>query len=309
MCRLFCFMAMISLPTSKNFLGLEPEYSSYNNSKIIVLSAPYEKTVSYGKGTAKAPGAIIKASQYVEFFDDEFFKEICFKKGIATLPALNYGNRSGKQALELLQKAVSTHIEAGKFVVTLGGEHTISTAPIAAHYERYPKMSVLHFDAHSDLRDTYGNTRYSHACFMSRVADEVDFPMKRVVQVGIRAQCKEEYEFIKKKKIKTFYATEIRRGLHGEKWQKKVATALPSDEVYITFDVDYFDPSIMPTTGTPEPDGFFWNETMEIFRELRKAGKKIVGFDVVELVPNAEQSHATYLVAKLVYRMLNFAFA
>jgi agmatinase len=143
---------------------------------------------------------------------------------------------------------------------------------------------------------------------MARVADDVEFPMERVVQVGIRAQCNEEYEFIKKHKINTFYATNIRRGKHGMNWQHSVVDALPTNEVYITFDVDYFDPSVMPTTGTPEPDGFFWNETMEIFRSLNKAGKKIIGFDVVELVPNKEQQHATYLVAKLVYRVLNFAF-
>jgi agmatinase len=169
-------------------------------------------------------------------------------------------------------------------------------------------MSVLHFDAHSDLRESYSGTPYSHACFMMRVADEVGFPMKRVVQVGIRAQCKEEYDFTKESGIKTFYATNIRRGKHGVNWQESVVGTLPTNEVYITFDVDYFDPAIMPTTGTPEPDGFFWNETMEIFRELRKAGKKIIGFDVVELSPDPKQQHATYLVAKLIYRMLNFAF-
>jgi agmatinase len=108
--------------------------------------------------------------------------------------------------------------------------------------------------------------------------------------------------------VKPFYATELRRGTHGKEWQRSVVKALPTNEVYITFDVDYFDPSIMPTTGTPEPDGFQWNETMEIFRELKRAGKKIVGFDVVELSPDAKIPHATYLVAKLVYRMLNFAF-
>ncbi len=297
------------LPISKNFLGLEAECSSYESSKIVIVQAPYEKTVSYGKGTAKAPAAIIDASHYVEFFDDEFFKELCFEKGIATLPAVPYGNKSGRAALDLLENAVSNELNAEKFVVTLGGEHTISTAPISAHYKKYPKMSVLHFDAHSDLRDTYSDTRYSHACFMSRVADETHFPMDRVVQVGIRAQCKEEYEFIKKQKVKTFYATNIRRAKHGANWQRSVASAIKSKEVYITFDVDYFDPAIMPTTGTPEPDGFWWNETMEIFRELNKAGKKIVGFDVVELVPNNAQQHATYLVAKLIYRMLNFAFS
>jgi agmatinase len=296
------------LPTTSNFLGLPPEVSIYDKSKIVILPAPYEKTTSYGGGTGKAPAAIIKASQFVEFLDDEFFRELCFEQGIATLPPINFGKNSGRAALRQLQTAVKREIEEGKFVVTLGGEHTISTASIAAHYSAYPDMSILHFDAHSDLRENYSGTPYSHACFMMRVADEVGFPMKRVVQVGIRAQCREEYDFIHSSGIKTFYATNIRRGKHGENWQEGVANTLPSNEVYITFDVDYFDPAIMPTTGTPEPDGFFWNETMEIFRELRKAGKKIIGFDVVELVPDPKQQHATYLVAKLVYRMLNFAF-
>ncbi|MDP4221641.1 MAG: agmatinase, partial [Bacteroidota bacterium] len=241
--------------------------------------------------------------------DDEFFHELCFEHGIATLPPIAYGKSSGRSALKILQNAVKREIEAGKFVVTIGGEHTISTAPIAAHHPEYPEMSVLHFDAHSDLRESYSGTPYSHACFMMRVADEVGFPMNRVVQVGIRAQCREEYDFIKESGIHTFYATNIRRGKHGSNWQASVANTLPTNEVYITFDVDYFDPAIMPTTGTPEPDGFLWNETMEIFRELRKAGKKIIGFDVVELSPDPKQQHATYLVAKLIYRMLNFAFA
>jgi agmatinase len=296
------------LPTSKNFLGLETEASSYDSSKVVILSAPYEKTVSYGGGTAKGPAAIISASQYVEFLDDEFFRELCFDVGIATLPALNFGSKAGKAMLNQLHKTVAQQIEAGKFVVTLGGEHTISTAPIMAHYAKYPKMSVLHFDAHSDLRQQYSGTPYSHACFMARVADE-KFPMKRVVQVGIRAQEKAEYDLTKKLGVQTFYATQIRRGTHGANWQKPVIDALPSNEVYVTFDVDYFDPAIMPSTGTPEPDGFQWNETMQIFREIRKAKKKIIGFDVVELAPDAKLPHATYLAAKLVYRMLNFAFA
>jgi agmatinase len=296
------------LPTASNFLSLPKEHSRYEESKIVILSAPYEKTTSYGAGTGKAPAAIIKASQFVEFLDDEFFTELCFEQGIATLPPVLYRNLSGRAALKHLETAVKRELESGKFIVTLGGEHTISTGPIAAHYWKYPNMSILHFDAHSDLRESYSGTPYSHACFMMRVADEVGFPMDRVVQVGIRAQSIEEYDFIKKNGVRTFYATNVRRGKHGSNWQESVVNTLTTDEVYITFDVDYFDPAIMPTTGTPEPDGFFWNETMEIFRELKKAGKKIIGFDVVELVPDAKQQHATYLVAKLVYRMLNFAF-
>jgi len=294
--------------TSKNFLALPKESSAYDSSKIVILSAPYEKTVSYGGGTAKGPEAIIKSSHFVEFLDDEFFHELCFEVGIATLPPLDFGKRFGKGMLDFLERAVAKEIANGKFVVILGGEHTISTAPIIAHCGRYPKMSILHFDAHSDLRMEYSGTPYSHACFMARVAD-FGFPMNRVVQVGIRAQEKAEFEYAKSLGVQTFYATRIRKGEHGEQWQKAIVQALPSEEVYITFDVDYFDPAIMPSTGTPEPDGFFWNETMEIFRELNRAGKRIVGFDVVELAPDPKARYATYLAAKLVYRMLNFAFA
>ncbi len=296
------------LPTSKNFLALPKESSAYETSKIVILSAPYEKTVSYGGGTAKGPEAIINASQYVEFLDDEFFRELCFEEGIATLPPLVFGKRIGKFMLNYLQQAVSKEIDHDKFVVTLGGEHTIATAPIMAHYAHYPKMSVLHFDAHSDLRMEYSGTPYTHDSVMARVAD-AGFPMKRVVQVGIRAQEKAEFEYAKKLGVQTFYATRIRKGEHGRDWQKSVAKALPTNEVYVTFDVDYFDPAIMPSTGTPEPDGFQWNETMEIFRELNKAGKKIIGFDIVELSPDPKMKHSTYLAAKLVYRMLSFAFA
>jgi agmatinase len=296
------------LGTEENFLELEPSASSYDVSSIVIVSAPYEKTVSYGGGTKDAPKAIIEASHYVEFFDDEFMRELCFERGIATLPPLDFGKNEGKAMLDQLQKSVTEHIENGKFVVTLGGEHTISTGSIAAHALAYPNMSILHFDAHSDLRQEYSGTPYSHACFMARVA-EMGIPMDRLVQVGIRAQSVDEWRFAQQNKIKTFYATAIRRRDHGKKWQKAVVEALPTDEVYVTFDVDYFDPSIMPTTGTPEPDGFHWAETMEIFRRLHKAGKRIVGFDVVELSPNENQQHATYMVAKLVYRMLNFAFA
>lgn len=297
-----------ALGIDSNFLGLEPSASGYDASTIVIVSAPYEKTVSYGGGTAKAPAAIIDASHYVEFLDDEFHRELCFERGIATLPPLDFSKVEGRAMLDMLEEAVANELKNEKFVVTLGGEHTISTAPILAHYALHPDMSVLHFDAHSDLRQEYGGTPYSHACFMSRVA-EAGFPMERLVQVGIRAQSIDEWRFAKQRGINTFYATEIRRKEHGKKWQKAVVDALPTEEVYVTFDVDYFDPAIMPTTGTPEPDGFLWDETMEIFRRLNKSGKRIIGFDVVELSPNPAQQHATYLVAKLVYRILNFAFS
>lgn len=296
---------MKTLNTENNFLAIEPEFSSLENSKIVIVSAPYEHTVSYGGGTKNGPEAILKASAYVEFYDDEFDRELCFEKGIATLEPIDFDLAKDGMALFMIENQVSKLLELDKFVVTLGGEHTISTAPIRAHSLLYPNMSVLQFDAHSDLRDEYQGSIYSHACIMARVAEFI--PNEMITQVGIRAQCKEEAEFIKNNKVNTFYASAINRGLHSTNWQKAVVDTL-SNEVYITFDVDYFDPAIMPSTGTPEPDGFLYNDALEVFREIKRQGKKIVGFDVVELAPREDMHHPDLTTARLIYKMMNFAF-
>jgi N1-aminopropylagmatine ureohydrolase len=286
----------------KNFLGIEKEYSNYKDSRIAILPVPYEETTSYGKGTAKGPAAILDASHYVEFFDEELNRELCFEKGngICTLHPVEFKNRRGKKALEIIYKNIKRLIGDGKFVVALGGEHSISTAIIRAHFDSYKDLTILQFDAHSDLRNEYEGSEYSHASFAARVAGFTT----AITQVGIRAQCREEYDFIKAKKINTFYAFEIRNGKYGDDWQSKVIDTL-HDNVYITFDVDYLDPSIMPSTGTPEPDGFYWDETMKLFKML--AGKKrVVGFDVVELSPRTGFPYPDFLTAKLIYKMLNY---
>jgi len=297
---------MKTLGKSANFLAIESKHSQLESSAVAIVSAPYEHTVSYGGGAGKGPKAILDASAYVEFYDDEFKRELCFDIGIATLKPIAFGKAIHAKALNLIEQQVSDLLDKGTFVVTLGGEHTISTAPIKAHHKKFPKMSVLHFDAHSDLRDTYEGTTYSHACFMSRVCEFMN--PKAITQVGIRAQCKEEALFIESKGVNTFYASAIRRGLHGKQWQKSVVATL-SKEVYVTFDVDYFDPSIMPSTGTPEPDGFMYAETLEIFREIIASGRKIIGFDIVELAPEKKVHHPDLTTARLLYKMLNYAFA
>lgn len=284
----------------KNFLAIEDKYSNYKNSLIAILPAPYEATTSYGTGTARGPEAILNASHYVEFFDEELNRELCFEKGIASIKKLDFKGKKGKSALDLIYKNVDALIKDKKFVVTLGGEHSISTAPIKAHFDNYKDLSVLHFDAHSDLRDSYEGSKYSHASFAARVAEFTT----DITQVGIRAQCKEEYEFIKQKGIRTFYAYQIRNGVYGNNWQKEVVKTLKKN-VYITFDVDYFDPSIMPKTGTPEPDGFFWNETIQLFK-LLSGSHNVVGFDVVELAPDKSNPFPDFLTAKLIYKMLNY---
>lgn len=293
---------MKELGIKQNFLGIEKKYSNYKDSQIVIISAPLEKTVSYGKGTSKGPTEILKASHYVEFYDEEQKRELCFEKGICTLEPMNLQKLSIEKALQKINKEVAKHIDEGKFVVTLGGEHSLSTAPIIAFHERFPNLSILQIDAHSDLRDSYEGSKYSHASVMARVAEF----NTNIVQVGIRAQCIEEVELKKKKGIKTFYAREIKMGMYGEKWQEQVAKNL-TENVYITFDVDGFDPSLLPATGTPEPGGLFWDETMDLLK-IVGMDKNIVGFDVVELAPSKYHPSSNFIAAKLVYKMLNYAF-
>jgi len=290
------------LSKKNNFLGLEKKYSSYNQSKIVILQAPLEKTVSYGKGTKNGPKKILKTSHYIEFFDEEIGRELCLEKGICTLPEIKFRNLGIKKSIDRIYRHAKKHINSGKFVITFGGEHSLSIAPIKAHLEKYPELSVLQFDAHSDLRDSYEGSKYSHASVMARVAELT----KDIVQVGIRAQCKEEFDFIRDNRINTFFSRKIREKKYGNNWQNKVLSKL-KDNVYITFDVDGFDPSIIAATGAPEPGGLFWDETMTLLNKIGR-NKNIVGFDVVELAPNRGDESSNFNAAKLVYKLLNYSF-
>jgi len=291
-----------ALPPSRNFLGLERARSSYKGSSIVIVSAPYERTVSYGGGAAEGPAGILAASHYVEFWDEEFGRELCHDHGICALSPLSFDGLDAEQALELIHRQVARILEDGKYAVTLGGEHTVSTAPARAHLAKYPGLGVLQFDAHSDLRDSYSGTPWSHASVMARICEFLN--PERLVQVGIRAQCIEESRMIEARRIRTFYAHEFR---DMKNRQQAVIDALPQ-EVYITFDVDFLDPSIMPATGTPEPGGCLWDETIALIKAIA-AERRIVGFDLVELAPMKWLPAPTYLAAKLVYKILNAAFS
>ncbi len=290
------------LSKKNNFLGIEKKFSNFESSEIVIFPAPLEKTVSYGKGTVKGPSAILRASHYVEFYDEETKREICFEKGIASLPVPDFSKLGLKKSLDKIYSVTKSLLAGGKFVVTLGGEHSLSYPVIKAHLEKYPDLSILQIDAHSDLRDSYEGTKYSHACVMARVAELT----KKITQVGIRAQCKEEAEFIKQNKIQTFYARDIRTGKFGENWIGKVVDSLGKN-VYVTFDLDGFDPSLLPATGTPEPGGLFWDETMNLLKTIGLK-KKIVGFDVVELAPSKAHPASDFIAAKLTYKLINYAF-
>ncbi|GAB4127175.1 MAG: agmatinase [Ignavibacteriales bacterium] len=295
-------MKIKALKEKKNFLGIADKYSSYEKSEIVVLSAPLEMTVSYGKGTSLGPKEILDASHYVEFYDEEFDREICFEKGICTLEELNFKDKSHKKSLHLIEKSVSDLISDHKFVITLGGEHSLSSAPAFAHHSTYKNLSILQIDAHSDLRDSYEGSKLSHASVMRRIYEF----NKDIVQVGIRAQSIEEADFIKKNNINTFYARDIKAGNHGNAWQKKVLECL-NENVYITFDVDGLDPSIIPSTGTPEPGGLLWDETLDLLK-LVGMERNIVGFDVVEL-SHDKLNISSFNTAKLIYKLINYSFA
>ena len=293
---------MKELGVKENFLGLEKKYSNYKDSKIVILSAPLEKTVTYGKGTGKAPKEILKASHYVEYYDEEQSREICFERGICTLDQLSFQKLTVEKSLTKIYSEAKNHLSNDKFVVTLGGEHSLSYGAIKAHHEKFSNLSILQIDAHSDLRDSYEDSKYSHACVMARVSE---FNTK-IVQVGVRAQSIEENEFRKQKQIRTFYSREIKMGMYGDDWQEIVARNL-TENVYVTFDLDGFDPSILPATGTPEPGGLFWDETMYLLKIIG-LDKNIVGFDVTELAPSKVHPASNYTAAKLVYKILNYAF-
>ncbi len=291
------------LSEANNFLGLEEKFSSFDRSKIVIQSAPLEKTASYGSGTAGGPKAILDASHYVEFFDEELHREVCFEKGICTLEVAELSHYSHQEALDVIKRNTAQLLVQDKFVVTLGGEHSLSSASVDAYLDKFNHLSVLQIDAHSDLRYSYEGSKLSHASVMRRIYERT----KNIVQVGIRAQCREEASLIKNENIVAYYARDIRTGKHGNNWQKKVLNNLQKD-VYITFDVDGFDPSVLPSTGTPEPGGLLWDETMDLLKIVGKE-KSIVGFDVVELVPDSSMTNlSAFTTAKLVYKLINYSF-
>lgn len=291
-----------------NFLNLPPEHSDPNKAKVVVLPIPYEKTTSYGKGTSNGPQAIINASAQVEFYDPETRRELCFEHGIATLPGVTFSDPECDLGVQehrrILQEQILTLIDRGKFIVTLGGEHTVSICSIPVHAEKYPGMSLLQIDAHADMRIEYEGTEWSHACIMRRLTEQFIDPMQ-LVQVGIRAYSKEEADHINNRMVRVFPMHQI-RDLGQGVWQKRVVEKL-SHHVYVSLDVDGLDPSIMPATGTPVPGGLMWKETVDLFRFIKSTGRTIVGLDVVELAPNPAHPHCDFTAAQLIYKILDFA--
>jgi agmatinase len=279
------------------FGGLLPEESAFERAQVVILPIPYEQTTTYGTGTKEGPQAIIAASRHMELYDEELDFE-AFRLGIHTLRELETVASGPQAMLERITEVTRDLLRHGKFVIGLGGEHTISFGLVRAFAERYPGLSVLQFDAHADLRDTYQGTPYNHASVLRRISELVP-----AVQVGIRSLSREEAEWVKTRGKKLFYAAEV---LASPTIGMEISDAL-TDDVYITICLDGLDPSIMPAVGTPEPGGLGWYDVLRIVRRVAET-RHVVGFDVVELFPMPGNIAPDFLAAKLVYKVLGYRY-
>jgi agmatinase len=280
-----------------NFLGLPHEYSSLENSKVVILPVPYEATTSYQAGTRDAPHEIIWASRNVELYDEELEKET-YRIGIHTLDEMIPVLGNADAMMEELYEVSKQIVAENKFQVTLGGEHAITSPLVRAHLEKWSDLAVLQIDAHADLRDSFEGSKHSHASALRRVVE-----MCPVVHVGIRNISKEEVDALPTLRSTIFFMKDIER---DPDWYKKVVDALP-EHVYFTIDIDGMDGSLMPATGSPEPGGLTWRNIMDLSRELTRR-KKVVGLDLVELCPQGGAKAPAFLCAKMIYKILGYVF-
>lgn len=277
-----------------NFLGLDSNASDYDSAHFAVLPIPYDATTSYGVGTRNGPRAIITASQQVELYDDDLGRE-SFQAGVATLDPVEPDSSGPEATLAIIKKSAKHIVKDGKFLLSLGGEHSVSSALIEAVATKCKKLSVLQIDAHADLRDSYQGSPFSHAAVLRRVVD-LGIPH---VGVGIRNYCKEEAAFIKKAKIPLISA----RQCHEESdWMASVLPHL-TEQVYVTIDIDGFDPAYAPGTGTPEPGGLNWYQVVDLLAKVASE-RDIVAADIVEVRPIPPNEVTEFLAAKLAYRLI-----
>lgn len=287
------------LSADEGFLAFpEAELATLENAKVVVQQIPYEHTSSYVQGSDKGPAAMVSASHFVEFYDEEIDREAYKNFGIATVEPLDFGNKVNADAVTLIANQTKELLNQNKFVVSLGAEHTVTYGFAQAFQEKYPNISILQIDAHSDLRLAYQDNPYSHASVMARVHD-LNIPL---VQIGIRAQCKEEAQLIKESdNIHTWYAHDL---WDNDAWIDDCIDKL-SDVVYVTIDADGFDPSVAPAVGTAEPGGLTWIQGCKLLRRIAER-KQVVGFDIVEIAPRENDILTEFTMAKLCYKFLGY---
>jgi agmatinase len=274
-----------------DFLGYQ---TSIDKASVLLLPIPYEQTTTFGMGTRFGPEAILNASAQVELYDVDTGWEPC-EAGIHTLPPMDLDQRGPEQMIHSIADHVSGLPLEGKLLVVLGGEHSISVGIVRGLAKFHDDFTVVQLDAHADLRDSYLNTGYSHACTMRRIFEE-----RRIVQVGIRSMSKEEALFQHSESIPCFGINDIR----SRDGMEQVLSSIQNDRVYLTIDVDFFDPSVIPATGTPEPGGATWDEAVSLISRIAER-KRIVGFDLPELSPIPGTIYPEFTSAKLCYKVIS----
>ncbi len=282
------------MKTNRMYAGIPKEYGTAEKAKVVLLPVPYDGTSTWGKGSDKGPEAFLEASENMELYDIETDTEV-YKQGIYLADPVD-GLESPESMVNAVHKTVKEYIKRNKLVTMVGGEHSISIGAIRAFNECFEDLTVLQIDAHADLRKEYGGTPYNHACAVYEANETTN-----LVQVGIRSM--DHAETLVMDRDKVFFAHEM---VTDDFWMD-TALDLMTDNVYITFDLDAFDPSILPSTGTPEPGGLLWYETLDFLKRVFEE-KNVVGFDIVELCPNEKERSSDFLAAKLYYKMLSYKF-
>lgn len=280
---------------TNTYAGIPQEYATLEMAKIVLIPVPYDGTSTWQKGANKGPEAFLEASENMELYDIETQSEV-YKNGIYLADAITE-NSSPEKMVEAVHKVTKEYIKRNKFVTLFGGEHSISIGSIRAFNECFDNLTVLHIDAHADLRREYEGSACNHACAVYEASQTTN-----LVQVGIRSMDVSETTVMDREK--TFFAHEM---AGDDYWSDKVIEML-GENVFITFDLDALDPSIMPSTGTPEPGGLFWYETLDFLNRVF-AERNVVGFDIVELCPNENERSSDFLAAKLYYKMLAYKFS
>jgi len=280
----------------RTFAAIPEEYARFDAARVVILPMPYDHTASGLPGSREGPRAIIDASEEMELYDLELESEP-YRLGIHTLPEAAPLAGDPAAMMQRIEELVGELLDAGKFVVTLGGEHTVAVGSARAYRRRFPNLSVLALDAHADLRPEYLGTPYNHACTLRRILE-----LCPVVQVGLRSAAREEHEFMRQQGLPFFTVGAYRALADGP---GEVAGRLTAD-VYVTIDLDAFDPAEMAAVGTPEPGGLHWEEVTALLARVARE-RRIVGFDVTELAPRLGPFANAQLVAKLTYRLMGLA--
>jgi agmatinase len=279
-----------------HFLEYDAENTHNPRAPFAVLPIPYERTVSFGRGTGKAPAAILKASMQAELFDEEFFCSRELK--VQTLPAMDCRGPTAA-VFNRIRRRAETILKARRFLMSFGGEHSLTIPLVAAAKSACGDISVLNLDSHLDLRDSFRNSRFSHACVFRRVM-ELGVP---VVHAGIRSLCREEYELVKRNHLSVYWARDI-LAAKNDKWIRDIIRRLKK-KVYLSIDADVLDPSIMPGTGTPEPGGLAWQTVLQLLRQVCRE-RKVIAADIVEVIPLTNTPLCEYVAAKLALKLMMY---